>query len=200
MNRISCAVALSISVASAVIGCSSTQQSQQSAELKRGGGDGGSVVEVSSVEQRLDSLASISDGDYIHLVVGQCFGRCDGYVSLWRISRAGHYVYEAEGWKFDEQTRDFILYRLRRPIGTDEANTMLRAALKAGMYRLQNDSTMFVTDQPSIWLRASINGEKIVIDNAYTGGEKYASGNEDQQLGSVYQNLRSALLARLFNR
>ncbi|MEP7220406.1 MAG: hypothetical protein ABI876_15890, partial [Bacteroidota bacterium] len=35
---------------------------------------------------RLDSLAALSSGNYIHLYIGPCFGRCEGYVSIYRQS------------------------------------------------------------------------------------------------------------------
>ena len=158
------------------------------------------MMATGDVAHRLDSLAARSDGDYIHIEIGQCFGKCEATMSLYRDSPAHYYIYEAEGWRFNEQQREFLLYRLRRPVGSDDANAILDEASKVGISRLVDDSTRAVTDQPLFWLRARIADRTIVINGAYIGGEKYVKkmDGDGGQLTKVFYDVKAALF-RLLN-
>jgi hypothetical protein len=188
-----------------VLGCPSSNRAQRNADSgtvqsKRSSDPGSEHASPDAIASRLDSLAAISSGDYIHLQVGVCFGRCDAYVSLYRDSPAHYHIYEAEGWKFDEQQRDFILFRLRRPLGSDESDWIFNAATNAGLMRLEPDTTFLATDQPHFWLRARIGDRTIAIDNAYLGGEKYMAPPQGgaPPLSKTFFAVRDALLGTLF--
>lgn len=140
---------------------------------------------------RLDSLAALSSGNYIHLYIGPCFGRCEGYVSIYRESPATFYVYDAEGWRYDEVARIDLLRRLRAPMNDEDADAILRLARDAGVIDLVNDSTRMITDQPSIWVRARLDGKMVKVDDAYLGGKLY-SDNERARYND-YAKIRSVL-------
>ncbi len=146
---------------------------------------------------RLDSLVAHSHGDYLHMVVSQCFGRCEAHVSLYRGSPAEFHIYDAEAWVYNEFQRSDILYRMRRPMVSDKAEALIARADELGIMRLVNDTTYRMTDQPYIWVRARIGTRKVSVNHAYLGGEKYASDGTGPSLAQTYVNLRGALLAPL---
>lgn len=146
------------------------------------------------IAQRLDSLVARSSGDYIHLQVSQCFGRCEGFVSIFRESPAKFHIYEAEAWNYNEFDRADVLYRLRKPVPSDVVDGMIERARTLGILKLVNDTTYQATDQPYIWVRARIGGESIVVNHAYLGGRSYMDGN----LKDTYVALRKLLLSPLF--
>lgn len=148
--------------------------------------------------ERLDNLAALSNGDYIHVEVSRCFGRCEATVSLFRESPAKFHIYEAEAYRYDEFERGDILYRVRRPIASDSANDIFRAAETAGIMTLTNDTTMLMTDQPYLWVRARIGGRTVSVNHAYVGGRKYASEGTRSSLYDAYSKVRTLLLAPLF--
>lgn len=150
------------------------------------------------ITARLDSLAALSQGDYIHLQVSPCFGKCDGYVSIFRESPAKYYIYEGEGWLYNEFDRGDILYRLRKPIANNLADELFRKASDGGIMKLVNDTTMLMTDLPYIWVRARIGGRTLAIDHAYLGGELYAPKDGNESLNDVYTRLRVILFTPLF--
>ncbi|MBS1912707.1 MAG: hypothetical protein JST22_12035 [Bacteroidetes bacterium] len=148
---------------------------------------------------RLDSLVAISNGDYLHVEIGTCFGKCDARVSIFRTSPAKFYIYEAEAWRYDEFDRDDIRYRSRRPMANDQAEALFQTARELGLLRFVNDTTMVMTDMPHIWVRARLGGEKLSIDKAYLGGKLYTNDGKGGGLADIYTKLRVALLAPLFN-
>ncbi len=148
---------------------------------------------------RLDSLVAISDGDYIHMEIGTCFGKCDARISIFRTSPAKFYIYEAEAWRYDEFDRDDIRYRSRRPMANDQAEALFQKAHELGLLRFVNDTTMMMTDMPHIWVRARLGGAKLSIDKAYLGGKLYTNDGKGGGLSDIYTKLRVALLAPLFN-
>lgn len=177
-------------------GCASSRQ----ASLKQGAAPAGSAPSGAEVSARLDSLAALSQGDYIHLQVGPCFGKCDGYVSIFRESPAKYYIYEGEGWLYNEFDRDVVLYRLRKPVASDMAEEIFRLAGEKGIMKLENDTTYLMTDQSFIWVRARIGGRTLAVDNAYLGGEKYAGLEGKEKLGDLYTALRILLFSYLFGK
>lgn len=146
---------------------------------------------------RLDSLVAHSHGDYLHMVVSQCFGRCEAHISLYRGSPAEFHIYDAEAWVYNEFQRSDILYRMRRPMVSDKAEALIARADELGIMRLVNDTTYRMTDQPYIWVRARIGTRKVSVNHAYLGGEKYASDGTGPSLAQTYVSLRGALLAPL---
>jgi hypothetical protein len=146
------------------------------------------------VARRLDSISQVSEGDYIHMQVSQCFGRCEGYVSIFRESPAKFYVYEGEAWGYNEFDRADVLFRLRRPIANDLAEGIFEKAHKAGIMKLITDTTYQVTDQPYIWVRARIGGERVVVNHAYLGGKLYM----ELGLNDTYAQLRKLLFSLVY--
>lgn len=173
--------------------CTSQKESVNYGRGSRGGGaqlTGG----FDPVARRLDSLAALSDGDFIHFQVGHCFGRCEGFVSIFRESPAKFHIYEGEAWSYNEFDRADILYRLRKPIRSDQAEALIEKAKGAGIMKLVMDTTYFMTDHSYIWVRARIGDESISIDRAYLGGKIYS----EQGLNDIYIELRKLLLGPLF--
>jgi hypothetical protein len=152
------------------------------------------LIPPDHVARRLDSLAALSSGDYIHMQVSQCFGRCEGFVSIFRESPAKFHIYEGEAWGYNEFDRADVLYRLRRPITSDVAEGLIEKARTTGITKLLDDSTYQVTDQPYIWVRARIGGQTVAINHAYLGGKIYM----DRGLNSTYVELRKLLLSPLY--
>jgi hypothetical protein len=181
------------SAAALALGCTTGTPAQKSA--------GGEALPEPSryndvVSAELDSLAALSVGPYVHLRVGQCFGWCDARVSIWRDSPAHRYVYLAEGWQFDHEERRPVRFRLERPISQAEATEILTGAVDAGLFTLVGDTTMAITDQPYVWLRAGGGPQALRIDHAYTGGELFMA--DDGARSKTFRAVQDALLARLF--
>lgn len=147
-----------------------------------------------AVARRLDSLVALSSGDYVHMQVSQCFGRCEGFVSIFRESPAKFQIYEAEAWGYNDFDRADVLYRLRRPLSSDVADDLIEKSRAIGIMKLVDDSTYQVTDQPYIWVRARIGNQTVTVNRAYLGGKTYMDGN----LNEVYVALRKLLLGPLY--
>lgn len=126
------------------------------------------------VSRQMDSLAAASAGDYIHLRIGDCAGQCNAMVSIYRTTPAHRYTYEAEGWRYDDVDRAFVLYRLRRPMLITEANNLLGEADRAELFAIagQGRERQAVTpagDAP-VWIRARIGARTISLDDVYLPG------------------------------
>jgi|GEM_PF-2508363 len=147
--------------------------------------------------ERLDSLAALSQGDYIHIQFSPCLGKCDGYVSIYRTSPASYHTYEAEGWTYNQFERGEILQRVRVPIDSDVADEAIRRSDSAGLMRLVDDTTRLNTTSPYLWVRARIGERTLALDHVYLGSQSYASTTS--ALASTYANLRLILLGYMQN-
>ncbi len=153
------------------------------------------------IAARLDSLVKHSIGDYLHLQVGPCFGKCEMNISIYHDDREAHYyVYDAEGYRYNEISHTNDLLRLRKPIDQTVAEDMLLRVSAGGVFQLVPDTTMAITDQPYLWIRAKIGGSKISLDKVYTGGEQYVTKTRNGQptLSERYIMIRSMLLEPLY--
>jgi len=162
------------------------------------GGNPSLTMPRDAIVARLDSLAATSHGDYLHIYIGPCLGRCEAYVSIFRESAADFHIYEAEGWRYNEFQREDILYRLRHPITSQVAEDIFRRASEIGIFDLVEDRTQVVPDHPTIWLRARIGGRTIVLNDVNLGGASYAGAGKEGGRYATYVDLRQLLLAELF--
>lgn len=158
-----------------------------------------SMTNADPAARRLDSLVAISKGDYLHMEVSQCFGRCEARVSIFRESPAKYHIYEADAWQYDEFERGDIQFRMRKPMSSDVADGLLQQAYELGVMRLGDDTTHLMTDQPYLWLRARFGAETVRVDRAYVGGAKYAGDGRTPGMSAIYAKIRQAMLAPLFN-
>lgn len=155
-------------------------------------------VPANAIASRLDSLVTISHGDYIHLHIGPCKGHCEASVSIFQESPAKFHIYEGEAWRYNEFDRAPILYRLRRPITSDIAENIFRRLPDLGLFGFVEDRTIAVTDHPTIWLRARIGGRSIALDDVNLGGTRYAGAGKEEGLYKAYASIRTLLLAELY--
>ncbi len=151
------------------------------------------------IASHLDSLVDHSQGNYVHIVISQCFGRCEGHISISRETPAKFHVYDAEAYRYDEFERGDILYRMRKPMSSDVAEELMTKAYQTGIMKLVADTTHFMTDQPYIWVRARYGDEIVSVNHAYLGGVRYAGDGRTPGLSDIYARLRVLLLGPLFN-
>ena len=145
---------------------------------------------------RLDSLAAISQGDYLHVQFSPCLGKCEGYVSVYRTSPANFHIYEAEAWGYNEFERGDILQRVRVPLSSDVADEIIARVDSAGLMRLTDDTTSITANSAYMWVRARIGEKTLALDHVYLGSRSY--GSSAGPLAVVYSNVRQALFADLF--
>ncbi len=181
-------------------GCSSSQKSEtQAADTTGGETDETWTAYDDPIADRLDSLAALSVGDYVHLQIGPCFGSCEGRASLYSVEgRSYRYSAESGG---GGRGPAVPVRRAESAVPKDEAEETFRSLEEAGIYELVPDSTMVVTDLSHFWLRARIGETKITIDNAYLGGERYFRRGDDRELDNslmeAFHRVRGILYARL---
>jgi hypothetical protein len=151
------------------------------------------------VAKQLDTLSARSAGDYLHVRIGQCDGMCEAFVSIYRESAAKRYIYEAEGWIYDELDRDFVLYRIRRPIDITTANNLLGRAKQAGLLKLgaeESTKSSRKSGTTPVWVHARIGTDSVATNRAYVPGAAPPSvGPPTPGIGE----LREVLLAPLFS-
>jgi hypothetical protein len=145
---------------------------------------------------RLDSLAAISQGDYVHVQISPCRGSCDGYVSIYRTSPASFHIYEAEAWGYNEFERGEILHRVRVPLSSDVADEIIARIDSAGLMLLTDDSTRVTDNSGYMWVRARVGQKTLALDHVYLGSRSY--GSTAGPLAVVYTRIREALFADLF--
>lgn len=145
---------------------------------------------------RLDSLAAISQGDYIHVQISPCLGKCEGYVSVYRTSPARFHIYEAEAWGYNEFERGDILQRVRIPLSSDVADEIIARIDSAGLMSLTDDTTRLTESSGYMWVRARIGEKTLSLDHVYLGSRSY--GSSAGPLALVYSHVRQALFADLF--
>ena len=152
-----------------------------------------------SVARQLDSLASLSVGDYVHLRIGPCATPQLGRVSLYSLDGSA-YRYSAALWNPwmgdgpnpDDQRADYAL-------PGKQAVEMFGNLDAAGLRFLVPDSTLVVPDLCFFSLRARIGEKVITIDDAYLGGKKYynfmVTGEINGRLLERFYLIRSILFA-----
>lgn len=171
-----------------IAGCSSARNTGANPSLN---------MPPDAIVERLDSLAAVSHGDYIHMQIGPCLGWCEAYFSIYHRSPAEFHIYEGEGWIYNEFQREDILYRLRRPLTSDVAENLYQRASELGLFSFVDDQTQALPDHPRIWLRARIGGQVIALNNVNMGGTKYAGAGKDTGLYKTYVDIRRLLFLEL---
>lgn len=147
------------------------------------------------IRHTLDSLVSVSEGPYVHFVVGTCpGGRCEERVSIFRTSAEEAFIYRAGAWVGLPLKPQF--YVVNRNLSDEDAGEILADARLAGVMSLITDTIQSNNRDARFWLRARFGHRAVHIDDASLNSPTYADTSATG-VRAVYNEVEAALSALL---
>ncbi|MBC8144794.1 MAG: hypothetical protein H7X80_04355 [bacterium] len=151
--------------------------------------------EPTEIRHTLDSLVSVSEGPYVHFVIGTCLGgRCEERVSIFRSSAEEPFIYRAGAWVGIPHKPQF--YTVNQNISDEDAGAILADARLAGIMSLLADTIAPNNRSSRFWLRARFGNRAVHIDDASLASPSYADTTASG-MRALYKRVEDALSGRL---